>query len=342
MILKNVPGYHRNASNTTVVDLVRLITHNSKLITLFVLISLLAVAAPAGRATAEEFAARGACHLLTVDHPHSSACDQEIAANPLPDLIRPVAYVEDRDGEAIPRSILLPNDPLPYPVAWQNHAWYFSDAPGVYPENDYTEARRIGRETMYFIYQSVVTGGEVWHLIGPDRWMRAAFVSVLQIPARPAGVTGRWVALDLRQQTLVALDDDQPVFATLISSGYYLQTTLGLYQVYARTLSMTMKGPPGANPPIYIFPTRWVMFFNKHQGLHAMPYHNDFGTKQSHGCVNVPPGDEEWLWTFFDETARDWDPSGSGDFFVDYPDRAPWVYIYESDPLPVWNADSKQ
>jgi hypothetical protein len=85
------------------------------------------------------------------------------------------------------------------------------------------------------------------------------------------------------------------------------------------------------------------MFFNKHQGLHAMPYHNDFGTKQSHGCVNVPPGDEEWLWNFFDESAADWDPNGPPrDFFVDNPDRAPWVYVYESDPLPVWNAESRQ
>ncbi len=110
--------------------------------------------------------------------------------------------------------------------------------------------------------------------------MRDEFVSVLQIPPPPEGVTGRWVALDLHQQTLVAMIDAQPVFATLISTGYYLQTTLGLFHVYARTLAMTMKGPPGANPPVYVFPTHWVMFFNEHQGLHAMPYHNNFGTRR--------------------------------------------------------------
>ncbi len=280
---------------------------------------------------------RGACLQLSADHPHSTACAAEIAANPLPDLVRPVAYDPARDGQAIPHAILIPDEPLPYPIAWQNQAWYFSDAPGVYPENDYTNARRVGSGILYFVYTSVYANGEVWHLIGMDRWMRDEFVSVLQIPRPPEGVTGRWVALDLHQQTLVAMIDAQPVFATLISTGYYLQTTPGLFHVYARTLAMTMKGPPGANPPVYVFPTHWVMFFNKHQGLHAMPYHNKFGTRQSHGCVNVPPGDEEWLWNFFDETAADWDPSGTSSFFVDYPERAPWVYVYESPLLPQWN-----
>ncbi len=83
---------------------------------------------------------------LSADHPHSTACAAEIAANPLPDLVRPVTYDPARDGQAIPHAILIPDEPLPYPIAWQNQAWYFSDAPGVYPENDYTNARRSGAE----------------------------------------------------------------------------------------------------------------------------------------------------------------------------------------------------
>lgn len=302
---------------------------------LFAVVSVLLITT--GHTDAQPALVRGACAQLSAEHPRSAACDAEIAAHPLPQLVRPVTYDRPRDGKAIPRSILIPDTPLPYPVAWQNQAWYFSDAPGVYPENDYTHRRRIGRETMYYVYQSVYARGEVWHLIGPGRWMRGAFVSVLQIPARPEGVSGRWVALDLNQQTLVALLDDTPVFATLISSGYYLQTTLGLYHIYARTLAMQMEGPPGANPPLYSFETRWAMFFNDDQGLHAMPYHNNFGTRRSHGCVNVPPGDEEWLWNFFNETADDWDPSGTSNFWIDYPERAPWVYVYESPLLPVWD-----
>lgn len=307
---------------------------------LFILVLSLALSPSptVSHAATQSFAVRGACAQLTVDHPRSAACDAEIAAHPLPELVRPVSYVPDRDGQALPHSILIPDESLPYPIAWQNQAWYFSDAPGIYPEHDYTEKRRIGGNTLYYVYSSVYAKGEVWHLIGVDQWMRDEFVSVLQIPQPPEGVTGRWLALDLFQQTLLVMVDRTPVFATLISSGYYLQTTTGLFHIYARTLSMQMTGPPGASPPLYSFPTRWALFFNGHQGLHAMPYHNYFGTRRSHGCVNVPPGDEEWVWNFLNETAAEWDPSGTANFEVDYPELAPWVYVYQSPLLPEWHS----
>jgi hypothetical protein len=313
--------------------------HKPTLLLLIAIICLLTL--PPVVSAAPPISAHGACLQLDTVHPHSAACSAEIAANPPPHLVRPVTYDPHRDGVALPHAILIPDMRLPYPIAWQNQAWYFSDAPGAYPENDYTEARRIPGGTVYFVYTSVYANGEVWHLVGPDEWMRDEFVSVLQVPQPPEGVTGRWVALDLHQQTLVAMLNDQPIFATLISSGYYLQTTPGLFHIYARTPAMIMRGPPGVNPPIYVFPTRWVMFFDGHQGLHAMPYHNKFGTRQSHGCVNVPPGDEEWLWDFFDETAADWDPGGITSFFVDYPQRAPWVYVYASPLLPEWDSSSQ-
>ncbi|MBN1203000.1 MAG: L,D-transpeptidase [Anaerolineae bacterium] len=289
------------------------------------------------RAAAQADVPVGACAGLTAENYSSAACDAEIAAHPLPALVRPVTYDPVRDGEAEPRSFLWPEEPLLYPVGWQRRAWYFSDAPGVLPaDDDWTNARRIGRAEMFYVYKSVEVNGEIWHLIGPGRWMHDEYVSALRIPDRPDGVSGQWVALDLNQQTLIAFVDDTPVFSTLISSGYYLDTTLGLFQVYARADAMVMRGPPGADPPKYEFYTRWVMFFNMHQGLHAMPYHNYFGIKRSHGCVNVPPGDEEWLWNFFEETVEAWDPSGTATFAVDHPEAAPWVYVYESPALPVW------
>lgn len=308
---------------------------------IWLIIMLCITALPDGLASPDSTSAApstagGACAQLSVQHPHSAACNAEIAANPLPDLERPMVYVKDRDGRAIPRSILIPERRLPYPLGWQRRAWYYSAAPGDYGEKNYIDAQRIPRQTMVFIYHSIEAGGEVWHLIGPDQWMRDQFVSVLQIPARPEGVSGRWVALDLNQQTLLALEDDRPVFASLISSGYYLETTPGLFRIYGRTESMLMQGPPGADPPLYSFRTTWVLFFNGNQGMHAMPYHNDFGMKRSHGCVNVPPGDELWLWNWLAETESAWDPSGAGSFGVDYPARAPWIYVYESPAIPVW------
>jgi hypothetical protein len=276
------------------------------------------------------------CQLLTVEVSRTPECDAEIAANPLPEIEFAVEYNEGRDLEGHPRSIYLPDEPYPYPIAWQKRAWYFSDAPGVLPaDNDWTNARRISKYTMYFIYDYVEVDNVVWYLIGQGQWMSQEFVSVLQIPERPEGVTGIWVAIDVTQQTLVAFEEDKPIYATLVSTGYWIETELGLFQMYARTLSMTMKGPPGADPPEYILPhTPWVMFFNEHEALHGAAYHNYFGMKRSHGCINLAPGDAEWVWHFFDQTIEAWDPNDTEDFFVDVPEAAPWVYIYESPEYP--------
>ncbi|NDJ75520.1 MAG: L,D-transpeptidase [Chloroflexi bacterium] len=275
------------------------------------------------------------CSLLTPDLPRSDECDAEIAANPLPEFERPIEYDAVRDGEATPRSILMPEEPLPYPIAQQRRAWYFSDVPGVLPaDDDWTAARRVAREEMSYVYHTVDVNGVIWHLIGPGMWMEDQYTSVLVVPNRPDEVRGRWVAIDLNQQTLIAFEDDTPILASLVSTGYFLQTTPGLFHVYARTEGMVMRGPPGANPPEYEFYTRWVMFFNADQGLHAMPYHNYFGIARTHGCINVPPGDEEWLWNFFAENEDEWHPSFPDTFQVDDIDAAPWVYIYESDSIP--------
>ena len=281
----------------------------------------------------------GPCSVLSTEFPRTPECDQEILQNPLVNLEHPVEYDEQRDGVAVPRSIMLPEEAPPYPIAWQKRPWYFSDAPGVLPaDDDWTNERLITKYSMYYIYASVQVDRDYWYLIGPGQWMKDEFVSVLQMPERPEEVSGLWVALDLQQQTLTAFEDDTPIYATLISAGYWLDTLEGTFQVYGRTLSMEMKGPPGANPPEYQFNTRWAMFFNEHEALHSADFHNYFGINRTHGCVNLAPGDAEWIWNFFSRTEDEWHPS-TGTFFVDNVDAAPWVYVYfssETLTTPTW------
>lgn len=303
------------------------------------LLSFISILPPLSRAQAQDTGRRatftGPCAVLTQANPRSDACDAEILANPMPDLERAVEYDEERDGEAHPRSIYLPQEPLPYPIAWQKRPWYYSDAPGIRPADDeWTSDRLIGKYAMYYIYNAVEAEDGMWYLIGPGQWMKDEYVSVLQIPERPEEVSGPWVALDLQNQTLVALVDDTPIYATLMSAGYWLDTLEGNFQVYARTRSMRMEGPPGANPPEYSFVTEWVMFFNEHEALHSADFHNYFGINRTHGCVNLAPGDAEWVWDFFSQTADEWHPSGSRSFFVDEPELAPWVVVYSSEAYP--------
>jgi hypothetical protein len=154
------------------------------------------------------------------------------------------------------------------------------------------------KPALIYIYATVNVNNIDWYLVGPDRWIPAEYISLLNIPRRPDGVTGRWIALDLSQQTLIAFDGDTPIFATLISAANrgFGVTRPGLFHIYARTRGMIFRGPPWKAVPDYIIDhVPNVMFFDGNIALHGAYWHDKFGIPLTHGCVNVPVGDEEWL-----------------------------------------------
>ncbi len=272
-----------------------------------------------------------ACSGITLENPHSDACNAEIAANPAPNLERPVALDTKTQGLSKPRSVLLPKDPLPYPIGWLLKDWYYSDAPGAEPPA-YTKDREVPKAKVVFLYATVNVKTMDWHMIGPDQWISGEYVAALKMPTRPDKVSGHWIALDLTEQTIMALDNDTPLFATLVSAAWsgYGVTREGLFHIYARTKSTIFRGPPWAKVPEYILDhVPDVMFFDGNIGLHGAYWHDFFGFQRTHGCVNIPVGDAHWLWNWVSETADQWGPD-KGAFHLPHPDKAPWVYVYHS------------
>lgn len=271
-----------------------------------------------------------ACALLTVQQPRSEACDAEMIAEPAPPLVRPVEYDPAHDGDSRPRSVLLPPEGLRYPIGWMLKAWYYSDAPGALPP-DYARERVIQKATLMYLYTTVHVNGMDWHLVGPGRWMAGEHVAALRIPDRPEEVSGRWIALDLTEQTLIAAIDDTPVFATLISAAWfgYGVTRVGLFNIYARAHATTFRGPPWAEVPEYVLErVPHVQFFDGDIALHGAYWHNWFGFPRSHGCVNIPVSDALWLWNWVLETESEWGPTNG--FRLPHPERAPFVYVWRS------------
>ncbi len=275
-----------------------------------------------------------ACSAVTLDQPHSDACNADIEANPVPNLERPVQFDGKTQGVSHPRSVLMHKDPLPYSIGWMVRDWPYSDTPGGNPGSNIPadSPRMYHKASLVYVYATVEIGDIDWHMIGPDRWIPAEYISVLRLPKRPDGVTGRWITLDLSEQTLVAMIDDTPIFATLISAAYrgFGVTREGLFHIYARTRGTVFRGPPWAKVPEYIIDhVPYVMFFDGNIALHGAYWHDKFGTPLTHGCVNIPVGDEEWLWNWVSETADQWGPDKK-QFFLPHPDKAPFVYVYHS------------
>ena len=119
---------------------------------------------------------------------------------------------------------------------------------------------------------------------------------------RPSSVpTGtRWVHVDLDQQILTAYDyNDRLVFATLVSTGRgNNQTDAGVFQVRRKTYHTHMSGGGGGRGHYSVDAVPWVMFFDEAIALHGAFWHDQFGTKRSHGCVNLSISDAKFLFNF--------------------------------------------
>ncbi|MFW5738738.1 MAG: L,D-transpeptidase [Myxococcota bacterium] len=133
-------------------------------------------------------------------------------------------------------------------------------------------------------------------------WVRASQFRVTDPGPPPADLKPgeRWIDVDIDSQTLVAFEGDKPVYATMISSGKKGRTrktdhstVLGAFRVREKHVAATMDGD-GAAPgegPYSIQDVPYVLYFERSYAIHGAFWHNNFGTRMSHGCVNLAPLD---------------------------------------------------
>jgi lipoprotein-anchoring transpeptidase ErfK/SrfK len=164
------------------------------------------------------------------------------------------------------------------------------------------------------VYATQSAEGVDWNMIGPNEWVEARiFATVTPNPTPPEGVTtGRWIDVDLAEQTLAVYDNYQLVFATVIASGLEpFWTRPGLFQIFEKKETETMRN----NDPTdyyYLDNVPWTMYFDGARALHGAYWRTRFGYPQSHGCVNLSVGDAHWLfnWAQEGDYVHVYDPTG--------------------------------
>ncbi len=62
----------------------------------------------------------------------------------------------------------------------------------------------------------------------------------------------------------------------------------------------------------YLESVPWTMYYDQARALHGAYWRTRYGFPQSHGCVNLSPGDAHWLfnWAKEGDWVHVWDPSG--------------------------------
>ena len=215
---------------------------------------------------------------------------------------------------------LLPLDGnLPFTVAWTLTHLRGSKTPGGPEAADH---RFLYRYTRVYIYATVEVNGYNWYQIGHNQWVHQFKVAkILPVP-RPADVdTHKWISVDLYEQVAIAYEGETPVFATLVSSGMAdWQTNEGVFHVYVRFKRALMSGSYNQPDFYYLQEVPWTMYYDDQIALHGAYWHDGFGFRRSHGCVNLAITDAHWLF--------DWSESEYNYQTADY--TGPAVYVYSS------------
>jgi len=174
---------------------------------------------------------------------------------------------------------------------------------------------RPGRVVM--IYGTVVgdniNGNNIWYKVGiqPERerdyYMHSSLVKLggpIKIPVPQQRLVGRWIDVNLTQQTLTAFEGQNPVLQTLISSGTISHTTnVGRWKIYYRLEKQTMENREvdKFSPEYYkLADVPYPQYFNlTGEAIHGTFWHDDFGRPHSHGCINATTPASTWLYKNF-------------------------------------------
>lgn len=105
---------------------------------------------------------------------------------------------------------------------------------------------------------------------------------------------GKVVLVDLSEQRLYAYQNGVQVNTYLVSTGVPgMDTRVGRFSVTDKYYSKHYFGP-GFNFPNTLYNLR----FDGQRLLHGAYWHNDFGRRKSHGCVNISYPNAEWLYNW--------------------------------------------
>jgi len=193
---------------------------------------------------------------------------------------------------------------VPVAFVWPRYAaqlaWITNTAAGG------GEIRQVTARTPVPIFDTATdkAGKPTAYRVGAAGWISALDVRVFQAaPPPPMLEPGeRWIDIDLDNQILVAYEGDLPVYATLVTSGgATTPTETGVFRVWLKESEADMKGLNGEDP-YSVATVPWTQFFwpEKELALHTAYWHDQFGTRRSHGCVNLAPRDARWLYFWSD------------------------------------------
>ncbi len=177
------------------------------------------------------------------------------------------------------------------------------------PDIDAYVARKLYYGTIYRVVAAVPDEkleGAWWYQLkegitySPGPYVPTSSVRRLSpemIAPMDAGVDDKWMKINIDRQTLNCYQGKFSVFHTRIGSGLYSTATpRGDFRVLYKRKTRRMVGAdydlPGVAFPVY--------FAGNGVAIHGTYWHNDYGRRHSHGCVNISNDAAKWIFRWVD------------------------------------------
>jgi len=178
------------------------------------------------------------------------------------------------------------------------------DAPAPSPQPDPSAQTYTVRRGDTLSSIALQHGVSIWTLTQANGIRNPSFIyvgQVLRIPGGgqppspgPSPTRGRWIDVNLSTQRVTAYAGNTPLRSTLASTGLPgTPTPTGRYRVYVKYASTLMSGPG-----YYLPNVPYTMYFYRGYGLHGTYWHSNFGHPMSHGCINLPTSEAQWLYNW--------------------------------------------
>jgi len=114
-----------------------------------------------------------------------------------------------------------------------------------------------------------------------------------------------WMDINLSTQYMVVYQGNNVIGRTYVSTGRPgFDTPAGTYYINRKVPVKDMTGTLGGEY-YYVHDVPSVMYFtNRGHAIHGAYWHNNFGYRMSHGCVNLPLNFASWLYSITPMGAR--------------------------------------
>lgn len=185
------------------------------------------------------------------------------------------------------------------------------------PGTEYPSVSKLRTGMVLKVGDTVHTTSGTWYKIVFNEWLRyperltsdwyvsADYVDVVydqgEIHHDGIATSTKRIVVDRSEQKLSAYDGDAVFMETSISTGLELSPTpRGTFTIFKKTPSRYMQGPlPYLTvSKYYDLPgVPWNMYFTELGAvIHGAYWHNNFGSRYSSGCVNLPPDEARRLY----------------------------------------------